>query len=42
MNFNKKIISLVLATTVSQSCIPAMVFAESSIDPQASHNTDIM
>ena len=33
MNFNKKIIPLVLATTISQSCIPTMAFADSSLDP---------
>ena len=38
MNFNKKIIPLVLATTVSQSCIQTMAFADSSIDnKQASY-----
>lgn len=34
MNFNKKIIPLVLATTVSQSFMPTMVLADSNLDPQ--------
>ena len=34
MNFNEKIIPLVLATTIAQSCIPTMVFADSSLDPK--------
>lgn len=34
MNFNKKIISLALVTTVSQSCIPTIAFADSSIDTE--------
>lgn len=33
MNFNKKIIPLILATTVSQSLIPSTVFADSNIEP---------
>lgn len=34
MNFNKKIIPLVLVTTVSQSCIPSIAFAENNLGPK--------
>lgn len=35
MNFNKKIIPLVLVTTVSQSCISTAAVAQNRLDPQA-------
>lgn len=34
MNFNKKIIPLVLAAAMAQSCIPAFAFTQNNINPQ--------